>query len=80
MIEITHRQAQRMIREVQDRPLPDEQWAMLQAHLESCPDCRAYQARLSSYERDMRRALRIRWERCAGTCREAQELGDEVSP
>ncbi len=66
MIEITHRQAQRMIREVQDRPLPDEQWAMLQAHLESCPDCRAYQARLSSYERDMRRALRIRWSGARG--------------
>lgn len=61
MIEITHKQAQRMIREEEDRPLPEAQWAMLQAHLESCPDCRAYRQRLTTYDRDLIRSLRARW-------------------
>lgn len=61
MIEITHKQAQRMIREALDRSLPDEQWAVLQAHLESCPDCRAYNERARRIERDMRHSLRGRW-------------------
>lgn len=61
MIEITHQQAQRMIREKQDRRLPDEQWAILEAHLESCPTCRAYQERLVAYQRILVRTLRARW-------------------
>ncbi len=61
MIEISHRQAQRLIRELLDRRLPDEQWAALQAHLERCPECRAYRARLQETEKDLRHALRQRW-------------------
>src|SRR5512133_317506 len=61
MIEITHTQAQRLIREAQDRQLPDEQWAVLQSHLENCPQCLAYQKRLVSYDRDLHRMLRSRW-------------------
>jgi len=61
MIVITHKQAHRMIREALDRPLPDEQWAILQAHLESCPECRAYSEQARRMERDLRHSLRSRW-------------------
>lgn len=62
MIEITHRQARRLLRQgLDERPLPDEQWAMLQAHLEACPECRAYAGRLAGAERDLARALADRW-------------------
>jgi dipeptidyl aminopeptidase/acylaminoacyl peptidase len=66
MIEITHQQAQRLIREGMDsssggRRLPEEQWAALQAHLEHCPDCRAYARRRQAGERELERALHLRW-------------------
>ncbi len=61
MIEISHRQAQRLIRQRIDGPIPDEQWAILQAHLEGCEECQAYQAGLHGSERSLRRVLRLRW-------------------
>ena len=67
MIEISHTQARRLIREAldggssKDHRLSLEQWAALQAHLECCPDCRAYQERLSRVERGLTRTLRLRW-------------------
>lgn len=61
MIEISHRQAQRLIRQKIDGPIPDEQWSVLQAHLEGCEECRAFQAGLASSERSIRRVLRLRW-------------------
>lgn len=61
MIEISHRHAQHLIREGIDRQLPDEQWAMLQAHLEGCPSCREYSSRLTRAERRMNHSLKLRW-------------------
>lgn len=72
MIEITHQQARRLIRMAldshpEDRSprrgsrISDEQWGILQAHLESCPACCAYQARLNEMESSLRRILRSRW-------------------
>src|SRR5512138_499060 len=61
MIEISHKQARYMLREVEDRRLPDEQWAALQAHLERCQECRAYQARISGLGRGLHRLMQQRW-------------------
>lgn len=61
MISISHQQAQFLLRRAADRRLPEEQWSALQAHLEGCPTCRAYQARLDGLQRGLRRALRARW-------------------
>ena len=61
MIEISHKQARYLIREIEDRRLPDEQWAALQAHLEGCPECRAHQARMGGLGRDLRRVLHQHW-------------------
>ncbi|RPJ43556.1 MAG: hypothetical protein EHM21_11340, partial [Chloroflexi bacterium] len=66
MIEISHKQAQHLIREGQDRRLPEEQWAVLYSHLESCPECCAYQQRLANYERDLHRCLQARWSAARG--------------
>ena len=63
MIEISHQQAQRMLRKRMDgQHLPDAQWAVLQAHLDGCPDCRAYAARRRRLERGLSLALRSRWD------------------
>jgi Tol biopolymer transport system component len=61
MIEISHKQARHLIREARDRRLPEEQWAALYAHLESCPECSAYREHLSSYEKNLHRLLNNRW-------------------
>lgn len=66
MIEISHKQAQHLIREAQDRRLPEEQWAVLHAHLENCASCRAYREHLSGYERNLRRLLLMRWASARG--------------
>ena len=66
MIEISHKQAQHLIREALDRRLPEEQWAVLYAHLENCAECRAYRERLVSYERDLHRLLNTRWSAARG--------------
>jgi hypothetical protein len=62
MIEISHQQARYLIRQGSDgRRLPDEQWAILQSHLENCADCRDYRQRLSQAAHDLRRDLQMRW-------------------
>lgn len=66
MIEITHQQAQRLIRQGIDsssggRRLPEEQWAALQAHLENCSECRAYARHRENNQRELTRALHLRW-------------------
>ncbi len=61
MIEISHKQARHLIREAQDRRLPEEQWAALYAHLENCPECSAYRNHLASYEKNLHRLLNTRW-------------------
>lgn len=59
MIEISHQQARYLIRQGLDgRRLPDEQWASLQLHLDSCAECRQYRDRLGSVERGLTRTLR----------------------
>lgn len=62
MIEISHQQARRWIREHLDHRLPDEQWAALQTHLESCADCRLSHERLSGLEKGIRRSLRLNFD------------------
>jgi hypothetical protein len=61
MIEISHRQARYLLREAEDKRLPDEQWAALQAHLERCPECSAYRAHITALEKDLRREMQARW-------------------
>jgi dipeptidyl aminopeptidase/acylaminoacyl peptidase len=61
MIEISHKQARYLIREAEDRRLPDEQWAALQAHLERCPECRAYHARIGALKKSLYRLMNLRW-------------------
>ncbi len=66
MIEITHKQAQHLIREGLERRLPDAQWAMLQSHLENCAECSAYKQRLTATQRGLTHALRLRWSAARG--------------
>lgn len=66
MIEISHKHARRLLREELDRHLPNDQWPVLQAHLENCSACREYQSRLSRMEKDLRRVLRSGWESIRG--------------
>lgn len=61
MIEITHQQAQRLIRESLDRPVDELQWSALQAHLEGCAECRAYRDRRLGLARGMARLMHDRW-------------------
>src|SRR5512146_2112328 len=66
MIEISHRQARRMLHTHLDRQLPDEQWTTLQAHLETCPECRAYGEQLGELEKSLKRVLRAGWQLVPG--------------
>ena len=61
MINITHAQAQRLIRAELDRVIPEAQWNALQAHLEGCADCRTYQNQRKQLEKHLRRAMRAYW-------------------
>lgn len=66
MIEISHQQAQRLLRSRLDQQLSSEQWRMLQEHLETCESCRAYDTRLIGLEKSLRRSLRTGWENIHG--------------
>lgn len=67
MIEISHQQARRLIRAGIDvrpgdwRAISEEQWGILQTHLETCPECCAYQEKIIQTERQIRRLLQGRW-------------------
>jgi hypothetical protein len=62
MIDISHRQARYLIRQGSDgRRLPDEQWAILQSHIEGCAECRAYRDRLDQAAHEYQRSLHVRW-------------------
>lgn len=67
MIEISHQQARRLIRAGIDvrpgdrRGISEEQWGILQTHLETCPECCAYQARINQTEKQLRRLFKGRW-------------------
>ena len=61
MNEISHTQAQYLIRQSADKRLPEAQWSALQAHLERCPACRGYRDRLAGLDRAARRVLLARW-------------------
>jgi Tol biopolymer transport system component len=60
---ISHPQAQHFIREQMDgRKLTEPSWNALQSHLETCVECRRYQAHFATAERDLRRSLHVRWD------------------
>ncbi len=61
MNHISHAQARFLIRLGMDAPLPEEQWAVLQGHLEECADCRTYQQRLTWLEHHLQHVLAGRW-------------------
>ena len=58
MIEISHIQARRQLRVHTDQRIPEEQWSILQAHLENCAECRAYNDQLDNAQKGLRRVLR----------------------
>ncbi len=63
MIEISHAQARRLASaQIDEVKMPDEQWAVLHAHLETCAECTAYRDALRLRERELRRGLRDRWQ------------------
>ncbi len=75
MISISHVQARRLIHaQLDERKLPEEQWTALHAHLESCPDCRAFQERLAAAERSLRRVLHQYWDPVGGPREETPAL------
>lgn len=51
-----------MIRQDVDVHLPEEQWTMLQAHLENCPSCSEYRHQTLRVEKSLRRALHRGWQ------------------
>ena len=61
MIEISHAQARRWVRQSLDRLLNEGQWSALQGHLENCADCRAYRSGREAVERNLRRDLNAGW-------------------
>lgn len=74
MIEISHAQARLLIREELDgRKISREQWAILYAHLENCPACRSYQARISTVEHEVSRAFHHRWSSVNGPSKDTVE-------
>lgn len=75
MIEISHQQAQRLLRSHLDTRLPNEQWLMLQAHLETCEPCRAYNEGLVGLEKALKRSLHAGWDGLHGP---SAEIGRQV--
>jgi Tol biopolymer transport system component len=66
MIDISHQQARRLLRTHLDTQLPNEQWTMLQTHLETCAECRAYSEQMNGLEKSLRRGLRTGLENTPG--------------
>ena len=66
MIEISHLQARRQLRVHTDQRIPEEQWSILQAHLENCAECRAYNDQLDNAQKGLRRVLRAGWATAPG--------------
>ncbi len=66
MIDISHQQARFLIRLAMDGELPEEQWDMLQAHLEKCDECNIYRDRLYRWEKSLRSVLFSRWRNVDG--------------
>jgi len=66
MIEISHKQARFFIRMAMDGELPEEQWDMLQAHLEKCEECSIYRDQLYRLEKSLRSVLLSRWHNVDG--------------
>lgn len=66
MIEISHNQARRLIRESLDdetsHRVSTEQWASLQLHLEGCAECRSYADTLNTVQKGLKRSLHQRWD------------------
>lgn len=56
---IGHWQARLFIQSSVDDPLNSDEWLALQAHLDGCPTCAAYQRDLQTLERDLQRALQL---------------------
>lgn len=56
---IGHWQARLFIQSSADESLKSDEWLALQAHLDGCPACAAYQRDLQTLERDLQRALQL---------------------
>jgi Tol biopolymer transport system component len=61
MIQISHLQARRFIRQSFHNALTEGQWNALESHLEGCAECRAYRERRAAAEKALARALRGGW-------------------
>src|SRR6266542_302042 len=66
MIEISHKQARFLSRMAVDGELPEEQWDMLQAHLEKCEECSIYRDQLYRLEKSLRGVLLSHWRNVDG--------------
>lgn len=65
MIEISHQQARRLVRESLDATsaarISEVQWVALESHLENCPACRSYAQKRRALPKDLGRSLHQRW-------------------
>lgn len=66
MNEISHRQAERLISRQFDHLLSDEEWVVLQNHLEHCSNCVAYQSRHTCTQSRISQCFRDRWDAVNG--------------
>lgn len=66
MIDISHKQAQYLLRVAEDKRLPEEQWTALQNHLERCESCRAYRDHRARVARGIHHLMDLRWRHMAG--------------
>ena len=58
---ITHEEAHRLIQFRSDEALQESDRNLLEAHLDSCPDCQNYQARINELESALRPLLQRKW-------------------
>lgn len=59
---LNHRQAQELVHLAMDVSLDEAQRKLLDQHLESCADCRAYTAEMTQLNGRLQQSLQARWQ------------------
>ena len=62
MPDLNHQQSRNYLHKASDGLLGSVEHIMLDAHLDACPDCRAYSNELNALQNDLHRILHARWD------------------
>lgn len=60
-MQISHAEAHKLIQHSMDKPLPREDKSVLASHLQTCPECKRYDAEIKDVETVLRSAMKNRW-------------------